>query len=159
MTAMLEREVERARRLFGHASRIEDVASVIGHDRPGDAAVLREALGGLLADARPLPPGVAARLLEVSDTTVRMWVRTGLLIAAPGTRRLDASRLHHVARLVQQLRREGRRQNLREALWRRLEDDTLVRRDDLVESLAQMRRGDLIRAVTFEEEQAGPAHR
>ena len=54
---------------------------------------------------------------------------------------LDADRLHRVSHLVADLRRAGRTRGLLDEVYRRLADDALAGRDDLAESLAEMRRG------------------
>jgi hypothetical protein len=46
-----------------------------------------------------------------------------------------------VSHLVGDLRRAGQKRGLLDEVFRRLADDALAERDDLAESLAQMRRG------------------
>ena len=56
---------------------------------------------------------------------------------------LDIRSVHAVSHLVSELRAAGQdRDLLEDQVWRRLTDATLLDRDDLRESLAQMRRGE-----------------
>ena len=55
---------------------------------------------------------------------------------------LDVERVHEVLRLVKDLRAAGKTVGLLDEVHRRLVDATWLDRDDLTESLEQMRRGE-----------------
>jgi DNA-binding transcriptional MerR regulator len=98
-----------------------------------------------LASAQPFRPGIAARLLDVSEKTVRAWTQEGILkrAAGPSSRvLLDVGRVHEVRRLVKDLRATGKTVGLLDEVHRRLVDATWLDRDDLAESLEEMRRGE-----------------
>jgi hypothetical protein len=88
------------------------------------------------------PP--AARLLGLSEKTVRAWAAAGVLTVAPRSPRLllDVRSVHAVSHLVSELRAAGQDRDLLDQVWRRLEDAALLDRDDLRESLDQMCRGE-----------------
>ncbi len=151
MTSVLQREEEQVRELFGYVDAVVDVARAIERDRPQEAARLLGASRSALSHAAPVRVTIAARLLLVSDKTVRAWVADGLL-----TQRLllDPARLHDVLEVLRDLRAAGRDRDLRESIWHRLQDDALLDREDLAESLAQMRAGQVAPALTAAEEDA-----
>ena len=98
-----------------------------------------------LASAHPFRPRIAAELLDLSEKTVRAWTQEGVLkrAAAPSSRvLLDVERVHEVLRLVKDLRAAGKTVVLLDEVHRRLVDATWLERDDLTESLEQMRRGE-----------------
>lgn len=158
---LVERDPARVSRLFARVKAVEDIAGRLQDEYPAEAGELLEVARGALADAAPVSSVVAANLLSVSETTVRAWVRAGVLRRAPGpgARALDPARLREVVLLAADLRRHGERRDLREALWRRLQDDALAQREDLAESLAQMQAGELLPARTRSQERANPEHR
>jgi|BarGraNGADG00212_1021973.scaffolds.fasta_scaffold16503_5 DNA-binding transcriptional MerR regulator len=98
-----------------------------------------------LASAHPFRPRIAAELLDVSEKTVRAWAQEGVLkrAATPSSRvLLDVERVHEVLRLVKDIRAAGETHGLLDEVHRRLVDATWLERDDLTESLEQMRRGE-----------------
>jgi len=98
-----------------------------------------------LASAHPFRPRIAAELLDLSEKTVRAWTQEGVLkrAAGPSSRvLLDVERVHEVLRLVKDLRAAGKTVGLLDEVHRRLVDATWLERDDLTESLEQMRRGE-----------------
>jgi DNA-binding transcriptional MerR regulator len=109
---------------------------------------------GALSSAEPVRVPIAARILLVSDKTVRAWVEDGLL--TPRTVRprllLDAERLHAVLRFLDELRAAGQDRDFRDNLWNRLRDEALLDRADLAESRSQMNAGNVRPALTFKEE-------
>jgi DNA-binding transcriptional MerR regulator len=132
------------RHLFDRVEEIEDIADTLDHDDDRRARLLRVA-SHAIADCGPIRSRIAAELLQLSEPTIRSWVREGLLAKAEGTSRvltLDPSRLHEVMHLVDDLRRAGRTKGLLDAVWHRLSDTALLERDDLTESIEQMRRGE-----------------
>jgi hypothetical protein len=160
VTTTMEREEEQVRELFEQVDGVLEVAHSIEHDRPAEAEKLHEISRRVLESAAPIRVQVAANILLVSHKTVRAWVDDGLLTLREGPRRvLDAMRLHDVLQLVHDLRAAGRSRDLRSALWERLEDDAMLQRDDLAESLKQLRRGKLVPARTRDEELADAGRR
>jgi hypothetical protein len=156
VASTIEREEEQVRELFGSVDEIIDVAHSIQDDHPDEAARLMKASREALATAVSVRVPIAAKLLLVSDKTVRAWVTEGLLTPRGGSRRvvLDAGRLHEVLQLIRELRAHGQDRDLRATLWRRLADEALLDRDDLAESLAEMRAGSVAPALTLDEEQS-----
>jgi hypothetical protein len=75
---------------------------------------------------------------------VRAWAAAGVLTIARRTPRLllDVRSVHAVSHLVSELRAAGHDRDLLDQVWRRLQDAVLLDRDDLRESLDQMRRGE-----------------
>lgn len=98
-----------------------------------------------LTSAAPLRPRVAAELLGLSEKTIRAWAEEGVLLAAETSSPrllLDVARVHEVLHLIEELRTAGTTKGLLDEVYRRLIDATWLERDDLQESLAQMRRGE-----------------
>lgn len=97
----------------------------------------------------------------MSDKTVRSWVEDGLL--TPRTVRprllLDAERLHTVLRFLYDLRAAGQDRDFRDNLWNRLQDEALLDRADLAESLSEMNAGIVRPALTSDEERKGRRNR
>jgi len=156
----IEGEAAETRRLFDRLERTEQVACRIQSDYPQEAAELLALCRAALADTPPVRVQAAALLLKVSATTVRGWVRDGLLRRDPAgdnVRVLDPVRLREVARLADALREHVHDADLCEALWQRLSDDAVLGRIDLAESLAQMRAGELAPARTRGEQLGEPA--
>jgi hypothetical protein len=88
-----------------------------------------------LSAAEPVRVPVAARILLVSDKTIRAWAEDGLLTPRAVRPRLliDAERLHTVLRLLSDVRAAGQDRDFREMLWNRLHDEALLDRMDLAE--------------------------
>ncbi|GID93278.1 hypothetical protein Adi01nite_26900 [Amorphoplanes digitatis] len=132
-------EVQRVLERVGAIERIADRLDKNDQSRAELLQVGREFLG----DLGPVPVSVAAALLQVSEPTVRAWSRRGILsTAADRGSGLDAQRLHEVVVLVRDLRAAGHDRDLLNKVWSRLTDSALLERDDLQESLGQMRRGE-----------------
>jgi hypothetical protein len=150
----MEREETAVRDLFARVDEVLDVAHTIQVDRPQEAARLVHASHGALSSAEPVRVPVAARILLVSDKTVRAWAEDGLLTSRTIRPRLhiDAERLHTVLRFLGDLRAAGQDRDFREMLWNRLQDEALLDRTDLAESLAQMNAGNVRPALTYDEE-------
>jgi hypothetical protein len=66
----------------------------------------------------------------------------------------DIERLHKVLHFVRELRERGQERGLLTSLWQRLQDEALIDREDLQDSLEQMRAGRATPALTQEEERA-----
>jgi hypothetical protein len=156
MTSTIEREEVQVRELFERVDAVVGVAHVIEDDHPGEAEELRRVSRDALSQAAPVRVPIAARLLLVSDKTVRAWVNEGVLTPQTEHPRLlvDAERLHEVLHFVRELRTRGQDKDLLTSLWQRLQDQALLGRDDLTDSLEQMRAGRATPALTLEEERA-----
>lgn len=153
MTATLEHEKEQVKALFERVEAVEEVAHDIQASSPGNAVKLREVAERALGDAPPVRLKTAARLLALSDRTVRTWVSEGVLqLREEHPQRVDLVRLHEVLHLVQDLRAAGRQRDLLSAVWHRLQDAALLERADLQRSLEQLRQGEVTPAETAEEE-------
>lgn len=141
MSAVRE-ETRRAERLLGTVEELEGIAETFEEDDTR-RATLHDAIKALLTDLGPVRVSTASALLSLSTRTVRSWVSEGLLEAvAESPRKLDPVRLHHVLHLVRDLRDAGTDRNLLDAVWYRLQDEALLEREDLQESVEQMRRGE-----------------
>ena len=141
MTVVTERDY--IRHVFDGVEVIEEVADTLGHDDERRAKLLRVA-EQTLSDCGPVRVRIAAEMLELSEPTVRTWVREGVLHTTPGKlprMLLDPRRLHEVMHLVADLRHANRTRGLLDAVWHRLSDQALLERPDLVESIEQMRLG------------------
>jgi len=131
-------------RLFARVEKIEGIADAPNLDE-AQRSELREVARQAVDESEPVRVAVAARILSLSERSVRAWAKEGVLKrAATGGSRLllDPAHLHEVLHLVKDLRERGRDRNLLEAVWYRLSDQALLEREDLKESLEQMRRGE-----------------
>ena|SRR2546421_5274636 len=136
-------EEGRIQYLFEQVEGIEAVARTLA-ERDERRTQLFDIAEKLVAAAGAIRPVIAASLLELSDKTVRTWTHEGVLKAAGSEPNLtlDPLRVHEVMHLVRGLRAAGRDRNLLDAVWYRLSDQALLDREDLQESLEQMRRGE-----------------
>ena len=136
-------EQERIETVFEQVEEIEQIADTLAPDDERRARLLRVAKR-FLSGCAPVRPRIAAVLLQLSEPTIRAWARQGVLTSVP-TRSprlvLDPSRLHAVLHLVRDLQRSGQTNGLLEAVWYRLSDHALLEREDLAESLKEMRSG------------------
>ena len=153
-TSTMEREETAVRDLFARVDEVLDVAHSIEAERPRDAARLVHASHGALSAAEPVRVPVAAKILLVSDKTIRAWAEDGLLRPRAVRPRLliEAERLHTVLRFLNDLRAAGQDRDFRDMLWNRLQDEALLDRADLAESLAQADSGNVHSALTLDEE-------
>jgi DNA-binding transcriptional MerR regulator len=160
-TSTMEREESAVRDLFARVDEVLDVAHSIERERPQEAARLVHVSHGALSSAEPIRVPIAARILLVSDKTVRAWAEEGLLAsrAVRPRRLLDAERLHVVLRFLSDLRAAGQDRDFRENLWNRLQDEALLDREDLAESLSEMNAGNLRPALTSDEERKARRNR
>jgi hypothetical protein len=136
-------EEQRLRGLFERVEAVEDVARTLpeGDER---RAKLLAVSDGVLAEERTIRPVIAAGLLGLSEKTIRAWAAAGVLAVARRSPRLllDVRSVHAVSHLVSELRAAGQDRDLLDQVWRRLADAALLERDDLQESLGQMRRSE-----------------
>lgn len=136
-------EERRLRSLFERVEAVEDVARTLAENDERRAKLLAVS-DSALAEEGTVRPVIAARLLGLSEKTVRAWAAAGVLTIARRSPRLllDVRSVHAVSHLVSELRAAGQDRDLLDQVWRRLEDAALLDRDDLRESLGQMRRGE-----------------
>jgi hypothetical protein len=136
-------EEKRLRSLFERVEVVEDVARTLPEDDERRARLLAVS-DSALAEEGTIRPVIAARLLGLSEKTVRAWAAAGILTVTQRSPRLllDVRSVHAVRYLVSELRAAGQDRDLLDQVWRRLEDAALLDREDLRESLGQMRRGE-----------------
>lgn len=139
--SVIDVEESAARSMLERVQKIESVADGLDAERAG---VLREVVGMEWDAAAPVRPRVAGAILGLSEKTVRIWLRAGLLTATVREPRvlLDPERLLTVLLLVRDLRAAGRQQGLLDEVWHRINDAELLEREDLQESLVRMRCGE-----------------
>lgn len=139
MTVMLEASEVLA--TLERVEKIETVAATLDDDR---RATLCQVIEDTLAHTPPVRPRIAASILGLNEKTVRAWAAEGVLASTTKAPRLllDAARLHQVLHLVRDLRAAGKKRGLLDEVYRRLTDAALLDREDLAESLEQMRRGE-----------------
>jgi DNA-binding transcriptional MerR regulator len=156
VTSTIEHEEVQVREIFEMVDDVVGVALAIEGDHPGEAARLFKVSRSALSHAAPVRVPIAARLLAISDRTVRAWASEGVLTSRSQHPRLllDTERLHDVLRFVRELRARGQDRDLVTSLWQRLQDEALLDRDDLADSLEQMRAGHTVPALTLAEERA-----
>ncbi|WP_305787547.1 MerR family transcriptional regulator [Symbioplanes lichenis] len=140
----LATEEERTTHVFELVDELEDIAST-----PNLAESVRARLQDLarreLTRSEPVRVAVAAKLLGLSERSVRNWAKEGVLTPAETDSPrllLDPERLHEVMRLIKDLRKLGKNRDLIDLVWYRLSDHALLQRGDLLESLEQMARGE-----------------
>ena len=137
---------------YDHAEQVvADVAML--HDMAAgklDEQRVREAARVLLEHRRHELPSVsvavAARLLEVSRTTVEAWRQAGVLAPAPVQRRrheVTIDSLVRVQALLGELRRLGKDRELRDYAWWSAQDTADYADGQLAEALRQLRAGEL----------------
>jgi hypothetical protein len=135
-------EERRVRSLFDRVEAVEGVARTLPEDDERRATLLQVSHAAL-ADEGMIRPVIAARLLGLSEKTVRAWAAQGALTVAQRTPRLllDVQSVHVISHIVRDLRALGKDRDLLDEVWRRLSDAALLERPDFSEGLGQMRRG------------------
>jgi len=138
-------EEQRILNLFERVETIEEVAVTLpeGDDRRARLLALsRDAL----EEEATVRPVIAAKILGLSEKTVRAWADAGLLATRQRTPRLllDVPSVHRVSHVLRELRQEGMERDLLEHVWHRLEDQALLDRGDLGESISQLLHGDVV---------------
>ena len=136
-------EEERIRGLFDRVEAVEEVACTLPEDDERRAKLLAVS-AATLADEGTLRPVIAAKLLGLSEKTVRAWAAQGVLTVAQRVPRLllDVHSVHAVTHILRDLRAAGKDRDLLDEVWRHLSDSALLERPDLQESVEQMRRGE-----------------
>jgi hypothetical protein len=138
-------EEQRIRSLFERVETIEEVARTLPEDDQRRAkllAVSRDAL----AEEATVRPVIAAKILGLSEKTVRAWATAGLLATKQKSPRLllDVPSVHAISHVLREVRADGLDHDLLDHVWHRLEDRALLEREDLRESIEQLRRGEVI---------------
>jgi hypothetical protein len=136
-------EEERIRGLFERVETVEAVARTLDVDDERRASLLAVSDSELAAEAT-IRPVIAARLLGLSEKTIRAWAAEGVLPVAQRKPRLllDVRGVHVISHILGDLRSHGKDRDLLDEVWRRLNDASLLDRADLTESIGQMRRGE-----------------
>ena len=134
-------EEKRVRSLFERVEAVEEVAETLA-DGDERRAKLLAVSNAALAEEGTIRPVIAARLLGLSEKTVRAWAAEGVLTIAQRTPRLllDVQSVHAISHIIRELRSLGKDRDLLDEVWRRLADAALLERSDLQESIEQMRR-------------------
>jgi hypothetical protein len=141
----IEREKQAALETFGEVEELEEIAGSLAPEQTEQHDRLTSLANRKVASLPPLRTPIVAALLRLSEPTVRAWLKDGVLReAAPTTRKLDPVRVHQVLHLVNDLRAQGTNRHLVDAVWARLQDDALLEREDLKQSLEELRRGDTV---------------
>ena len=138
-------EEQRIRGLFERVEAIEEVACTLPEDDDRRAkllAVSRDAL----AEEGSVRPVIAAKILGLSEKTVRAWAAAGLLSTRQQSPRLllDVPSVHEISHVLRAVRAAGFDRDLLDHVWHRLEDQALLNRNDLQESIEQLRRGEVV---------------
>jgi DNA-binding transcriptional regulator YdaS (Cro superfamily) len=121
-------EERRVRSLFERVETVEGVAGTLAADDERRATLLAVSNSALSEEAT-IRPVIAARLLGVSEKTIRAWAADGVLRVAARKPRLllDVHAVHVISHILRDLRTRGRDRHLLEEVWRRLSDDAQSR--------------------------------
>lgn len=113
-------EEERLRGLFERVEAIEDVARTLPEHDARRAKLL--AVSDSILAEEVVRPVIAARLLGLSEKTVRAWAAAGALTIARRSPRLvlDLRSVHKAGCLVRELRTAGHNRDLLEQVRHRL---------------------------------------
>jgi DNA-binding transcriptional MerR regulator len=137
-------EEQRVRALFGAADKAGNVAYSLpeGDVRRSDLLDVSHAVLAEVATVRVI---IAAKILGLSEKTIRTWANQGVLTVTEREPRLllDAASVYEVSHFIRQLRAAGRNRDLLDEIGRHLHDRALIEDDDFQESLAEMRRGEV----------------
>ena len=142
---VIDLEERATRSALERVEMIERVAADLdAREDSAHAAVLRDVVAMEWDAVPPVRVRIAGSILGLSERTVRAWLREGVLEARTTEPRvlLDPERLHQVWHLVRELREAGKERGLLDEVWRRISDERTLADPDLIESLAQMRRGE-----------------
>jgi DNA-binding transcriptional MerR regulator len=105
---------------------------------------------------------VAARLLQVSRTTVEVWRQSGILSPAASRRRrheVTTDSLVRLQALLNQLRQLGKDRELRDYVWWSAQDSADYADSKLAEALRQLRSGELAEEYAPSDEELAWARR
>ena len=152
---------------FEHAERVVEDVALLRDMAEGklDQRRVREAAEVLLEHRRSELPSVsvavAARLLDVSRTTVEAWRSAGVLTPAVKHRRHEVTvdSLVRLQALISELRQLGRERQLRDYVWWSAQDSADYANGQLAEALRQLRAGELADEYAPSEEDLERARR
>jgi hypothetical protein len=152
---------------FEHAERVVEDVALLRDMVAGklDQRRVREAAEVLLQHRQSELPSVsvavAARLLDVSRTTVEAWRSTGVLTPAVKHRRHEVTvdSLVRLQALVSELRQLGRMRQLRDYVWWSAQDSADYANGQLSEALRQLHAGELAKEYAPSEEDLERARR
>jgi hypothetical protein len=136
---------------FEHAERVVEDVALLRDMAAGklDERRIKEAAEVLLEHRRNELPSVsvavAARLLEVSRTTVEAWRDADMLTPVIKRRRHEVTvdSLVRLQALISELRQLGRMRQLRDYVWWSAQDSADYANGQLSEALRQLRAGEL----------------
>jgi len=138
-------EYDRAEQVVADVVLLHDMAAGrLDEQRVRDAA--RVLLEHRRHELPSVSVAVAARLLEVSRTTVEAWRQAGVLTPAPAQRRrheVTIDSLVRVQALLGELRQLGKDRELRDYVWWTAQDTSDYADGQLAEALRQLRAGEL----------------
>lgn len=138
-------EYDRAEQVVADVALLHDMAAGrLDEQRVREAA--RVLLEHLRHELPSVSVAVAARLLEVSRTTVEAWRQAGVLTPALAERRrheVTIDSLIRVQALLGELRRLGKDRELRDYVWWSAQDAADYANGQLAEALRQLRAGEL----------------
>jgi hypothetical protein len=138
-------EYDRAEQVVADVVLLHDMAAGrLDEQRVRDAA--RVLLEHRRHELPSVSVAVAARLLEVSRTTVEAWRQAGVLTPAPAQRRrheVTIDSLVRVQALLAELRRLGRDREVRDYAWWSAQDTADYADGQLAEALGQLRAREL----------------
>ncbi len=152
---------------FEHAERVVEDVALLQDMAAGklDERRVREAAEVLLEHRRNELPSVsvavAARLLDVSRTTVEAWRSSAVLTPAVKHRRHEVTvdSLVRLQALTSELRRLGRMRHLRDYVWWSAQDSADYANGQLSGALRQLRAGELAGEYAPSEEDLERARR
>lgn len=152
---------------FEHAERVVEDVALLQDMAAGklDLRRVREAAAVLLEHRRSELPSVsvavAARLLEVSRTTVEAWRGSGVLTPAVKDRRHEVTvdSVIRLQALISELRQLGRIRQLRDYVWWSAQDSADYADSQLSDALHQLRTRDLADEYAPSEEDLERARR
>jgi hypothetical protein len=130
------------------AETLAEASAHLAHGQTAKASsAVQRALALALGRSPAVPVSLAARLLQISQPTIRKWVASGILQSVrERPLGIDPASFFEVLRAVRELRERGKDPTVRELLLGRIDDDLLLQQPALQQSLREMRR-DAIRWV------------
>ncbi len=139
------RELDTAERIARDIDELDELEDSLGRNEDARLKVVR-LKRRRLAEAPSVRLSVAAKLLDLSVPTIRVWIDRGLLDEVRGSspRRVTLQSVLGVRPLVRELRALGRDRNLLEAVLARIEDERALSDRKLRRSLDEMRSGQLV---------------
>jgi DNA-binding transcriptional MerR regulator len=136
-------EEQRIRSLLDRVEAVEGVAFTLPEDDERRAKLLAVS-NSELADEGTIRPVIAAKLLGLSEKTIRAWASQDVIAVSQRTPRLllDLQSVHRISHILRELREHRQDRDLLDEVWRRLNDSALLEREDLQESIGQMHQGE-----------------